>query len=530
MQNRLGEFQIIAKGAVIAGASLQVKSGSTVVGDYSAGLAQISATDAKPFGGTFPVGTLPATYTVVLSGSGTITAGNLITDLVYLGSPKSVTSGQITTPWTSFTPTGAWTTNTTYTGQYRRVGDSAEFRVRVALSGAPDATNLTINIPFTIDTAKLTSPQASVVRFGYGSARDTGTTSYPVNVVYSSATAVSVRAVNADSTYAINANSVSNTVPFTFGNTDDIDVTFTVPISGWQATDIVTPEASLEEFASDTGSADVFGPTGSLVPTGSTTRTFVYPGTIANTDDFALEMTANDGVDWHSLPLVESGGSEIACSLLQEGANTYGAAIRTSASANTVQVFFGTYAFNNSGTYGGAGLSWNTLNGAGWRWRVRRTKTVGQQSFFLQAPVKGGNSGNAIPAGFIGEILSNDGSSTVLTTAQYSDGGCSPVVLTPGAWDVQASAYFDPASGSTVTASVLVGIGTATGNSGTGVTNDAITRVPGVAAGGAQNMGTPLKRYYVAPGATLTLYPKILGVFTVAGLNGIAYIRARRVD
>jgi hypothetical protein len=295
-----------------------------------------------------------------------------------------------------------------------------------------------------------------------------------------------------------------------------------IPISGWQATDIVTPEASLVEYASTTDTWDGAGSTvyrgsdgtqigGAL--TASRVKTITWSTAPKAADSIRLEFSA-DRIAWFD-------ASQVAPLSLSSAGTADTSAGFTITGTTVTFNRYKTIANDDSPTADWA----NTLY-----WRLVKSPSSNLQSFFLQGPVKGGGSGNAIPAGYVGELLSNDGSSTALTTAQYSDGGCSPIVLTPGAWDVQASAFFDPASGSTVTASVLVAIGTATGNSGTGITSDAVTKVPGTTAGAAQNMSTPLKRYYVAPGATTTLYPKILGAFTVAGLNGIAYIRARRVD
>ena len=59
--------------------------------------------------------------------------------------------------WKAFTPTGSWTTNTTYAGHYRIVGDTMSITCKVSLSGAPDASNLTINLPsgWAVDTNKI---------------------------------------------------------------------------------------------------------------------------------------------------------------------------------------------------------------------------------------------------------------------------------------------------------------------------------------------------------------------------------------
>jgi hypothetical protein len=73
-------------------------------------------------------------------------------------SPELTVAGQGAEPWKAFTPTGTWTTNTTYTGVMRRVGQNLEGRVRVTVSGAPSGTfSVTIPSSLTIDTAALPS-------------------------------------------------------------------------------------------------------------------------------------------------------------------------------------------------------------------------------------------------------------------------------------------------------------------------------------------------------------------------------------
>jgi len=58
-----------------------------------------------------------------------------------------------------FNPTGAWTTNTSYSGYYRQIASKAEIEYRVTLSGAPNATGLILNLPpgMSINTSKSSS-------------------------------------------------------------------------------------------------------------------------------------------------------------------------------------------------------------------------------------------------------------------------------------------------------------------------------------------------------------------------------------
>jgi len=59
--------------------------------------------------------------------------------------------------WVTYTPSGTWTTNTTYSGRFRKIGDTLEIQVRVDLTGAPDSDNLDIDLPagFSRDTSKI---------------------------------------------------------------------------------------------------------------------------------------------------------------------------------------------------------------------------------------------------------------------------------------------------------------------------------------------------------------------------------------
>jgi hypothetical protein len=136
--------------------------------------------------------------------------------------------------WKSYTPTGTWVTNTTYTGMYRRVGDSLEGTVHVALSGAPTATTLQVGIPsgLAIDTTKLTTAVGSAVpHLGMGSGYD-GSTVKGFYVAYNNTTSVYLL-YPSSTTGTISA--VSSTAPSTWASGNYINVNFKVPIVGWSS-------------------------------------------------------------------------------------------------------------------------------------------------------------------------------------------------------------------------------------------------------------------------------------------------------
>jgi len=142
------------------------------------------------------------------------------------------------TDWESFTPTGSWTTNTTYSGKKRQVGTDMEYDIYVALSGAPDATQLTINLPDTIDTSKLALYDVvnyANIPFSGGVVLDSGVgATHQAQVAFASTT--SVRPVFGTSSGAIgtgaSTGAVGHTTPITFANGDYVHVTFKVPIVG----------------------------------------------------------------------------------------------------------------------------------------------------------------------------------------------------------------------------------------------------------------------------------------------------------
>jgi len=155
--------------------------------------------------------------------------------------PQSIVRGAPITDWQSFTPTGSWTTNATYTGRWRRVGDKMEVEWQVATSGAPNSTALTLNIPsgYAIDTAKLLDTVSGEQPLGRGSALDTGVAYYP-NLLcrYSSATTIDLlvdyQGSGGNVVYTA-ATPLTQSAPFTFGAGDKVWASVTIPVLGWSS-------------------------------------------------------------------------------------------------------------------------------------------------------------------------------------------------------------------------------------------------------------------------------------------------------
>lgn len=152
------------------------------------------------------------------------------------GANWQILERKINESWISFTPTGAFTTNTTYTGFYRRVGDSLEMIVKMAFAGAPNSVSSTINLPtgLTIDTAKIVDA-ANDYSYGTWNVLDAGIANYTGVLAYSNTTSLNLRAIGTAGTYTNDVGAVTQAVPITFGLSDAITLrTVLIPIAGWK--------------------------------------------------------------------------------------------------------------------------------------------------------------------------------------------------------------------------------------------------------------------------------------------------------
>lgn len=134
----------------------------------------------------------------------------------------------------SGTFTGTWTTNTTYTGQFREVGPGViHCQVIVATSGAPDATVLKIGPPsgYTLDTSRMLFVNSG----GFTDSVQCGTamvidvspgTRYGHGIVFVSGPAETMVFPLWATSTTINATS-----PMTWANGDRALVEFTIPVT-----------------------------------------------------------------------------------------------------------------------------------------------------------------------------------------------------------------------------------------------------------------------------------------------------------
>ena len=150
-------------------------------------------------------------------------------------SPTRLARGAIVTEWEIYTPTGSLTTNTTYTGKYRRVGDTAEIEVLVSFGGTNTEGAVTVNLPsdLTIDTSKI-SATGGDQSFGIAKLNDATVGSFLGRVEYETTTSVQLRHFNDSGSFEVlGSTNTSTSTPFTIASGDSFLLKFSVPIQGW---------------------------------------------------------------------------------------------------------------------------------------------------------------------------------------------------------------------------------------------------------------------------------------------------------
>ena len=237
---------LVSSGTFVAGTSstssdvtvwIYDVTNSVLIQPSSFKLLSNSSTISDKFNATFQTASNSTSYRLIFHVGSTSSSAYTVKFDNISSSPSTYVFGTPITDWQSFTPTGSWSTNTTYTGKRRRVGDSMELDVSLTLAGAPTAAGLTVNMPsgYTIDTTKISATTGgSTPILGVATSWDSGTTIYQGYVTYNSTTSVIVYANGASSTYT-NAQQVSSTVPMTWASGDIQSLKFSVPILGWSS-------------------------------------------------------------------------------------------------------------------------------------------------------------------------------------------------------------------------------------------------------------------------------------------------------
>jgi hypothetical protein len=147
---------------------------------------------------------------------------------------KIETSATIYTPiigeCEQYTPTGGWTTNTTYYGMKCRNGDRLSLMVIASLSGAPNSVAFTLDIPdnLTMDSSKLPNGADFDTKLGTAYLEDSGTATNNTmgSVQWNATDELWIR--------EIGGSTVGHSSPFTFASGDVVTLTVRdIPIVEW---------------------------------------------------------------------------------------------------------------------------------------------------------------------------------------------------------------------------------------------------------------------------------------------------------
>jgi hypothetical protein len=146
-------------------------------------------------------------------------------------SPQNYVYGSAVTDWQSWTPTGSWTSNATYAGKKRRVGDTYEYDVLVSATGIPSP-NVALQIVLleTIDTSKLSNISENY-DLGIATITDAGINNYTGRVRYTGANTVVLYINNSSGTF-VSTQAVDATSRITVNSGDLFHLKFSAPIVG----------------------------------------------------------------------------------------------------------------------------------------------------------------------------------------------------------------------------------------------------------------------------------------------------------
>jgi hypothetical protein len=349
-----------------------------------------------------------ASYTLSLTQTTRSSANTLyFTNLVIgngITAQGAAVSGSVT-----WTPTGSWVSNTTYTGDYTRVGSVGNFHVRISLSGPPTAAALTVNMPsgLTIDTS-LVSVVVGTNTFGRAHANANGVPMVFSVVSTGSASTVQLYFQSTASSTSSAMTGVNNTVPVSWTSPSTIDLYWSVPIAEWSGNGTVNlGQGAQVEYAynssgiTSAGASDTtafaYGPGGAAIgsiasTTGANSVTtmrvrFQYPVQVS--DQITLETdSGSSGARW--TPFEQAG----LANGLYQGTSVYGAYLRQVNSTDFDVSFGNKGSLSNNATYAGDGVAWSAVTA--WRWRVRKSTASAPVGFGLATQTASGLVNNQV--------------------------------------------------------------------------------------------------------------------------------------
>lgn len=150
----------------------------------------------------------------------------------------------------SFTPTGSYVTNASYSGFKQKIGDGYKYWMKVSFSGATDTGELSFDVPDgTIDIAKLFAESDNRI-LGKGTFHDSSQPKhYNLRVKYLNDNSVELVYFDDDIPYEETLKFQNSSIS-TFGTGDELMLEFEVPIEGLSAQDsgVVTEGVEVDQL------------------------------------------------------------------------------------------------------------------------------------------------------------------------------------------------------------------------------------------------------------------------------------------
>lgn len=389
-------------------------------------------------------------------------AGIVISDVIV--GPGQVTPVPAIGTWQSYTPTGSFTTNTTYSGFWKQNVDTMEIRALVSFSGTPNAVSMTLDLPegYTIDTTKLVSTNAYLGIDGFAKMKTSAGTPFFLSLGYTDTNTIGVYTLDdVSGGIQITAGVQDGGYPVTIASGTICEIYARVPIAEWAGApnyagqnDVEYAYNSSTSTTSDTTSF-AYGPAGvpvySFAPGGTSavTKRVRFQTTAQVGETYNVEINNGTG-GWFSL------GSSLSGFASNDAGTAYYGIDIVPVNSTDVDVRFYSQAF--------IGVNWSVVSS--WKWRVVKTKAgaaVGfgkatQNSLGLvkAGQVPGTNTNDSAPTGYIGEIVTTSrsfGARTPVSSATPLNVGASAMVLEPGDWDISGIIALDYGSAPTLSQS-----------------------------------------------------------------------------
>ena len=468
--NKKLKVQFDMKPGTMAAGDFQVDVYSNTASDYTTGNTRLAlSTDSSgasllpvltgTYRTTFDAPAVAAKYIEVRIKTPASHTHTLDISDIVVGPGVVVQGAAVTTP-ASWTPTGSWSTNTTYTGRKWRVGNYGYYEVKIALAGAPTSATLTVNMPSgeTIDTTNIVDAnrqQLGEANMFLNAGSSTGQIAGLVR--YNTTTNVGVITLPAASGTAHYEQTVTDTVPATFASGDYITLKWRVPVAEFAGSGTVNVVQNDVEYAYNsstaTGAGDsisfAYGPGGAQIQSISTAinRRVRFLTPIRSGDQITVEVSEDQAI-WNPIQnyYLDAGNAYILSPYVLQNGVAYGMGRlhKITGSATDLDIGFGTYSYPSGATYGAAGTLWSAGANAAY-WRVK--KSSGGQAVGFSEVQPGVSSGlvsanglkgvadtSSAPTGYVGERINSFGSSVSVSTSGFTT--ITSITLTPGDWDL----------------------------------------------------------------------------------------------